>query len=134
MHKTITKTSVVFRAETPKFDGIIPAEFLVFFLPPKFDGNEIIPSLLNSEDYKNTDHEGLKGNIYRYYVKVPRNYRELPAKYPRGIFRKKIIPSGAGPGTGKPFIFPKNSRKEPENNANKNLRIGGELALLCRVR
>ena len=45
MHKTITKTSVVFRAETPKFDGIIPAEFLVFFLPPKFDGNEIIPWL-----------------------------------------------------------------------------------------
>ena len=36
-------TSVLFRAEIPGFAGIIPAEFRVFFLPPKFDGNGIIP-------------------------------------------------------------------------------------------
>ena len=36
--------SVWFRAEIPGFDGIIPAEFPRFFLPPKFDENEIIPS------------------------------------------------------------------------------------------
>ena len=39
-------SSVVFRAEIPKFDGIIPAEFRVFFLPPKFYGIGIIPSKL----------------------------------------------------------------------------------------
>ena len=45
--------SVVFRAEIPKFDGIIPAEFRVFFLPPKFYGIGIIPSKIkNSVDPK----------------------------------------------------------------------------------
>ena len=36
-------SSVFFRAEIPGFAGIIPAEFRVFSLLPKFDGNGIIP-------------------------------------------------------------------------------------------
>ena len=37
------QSSVLFRAKIPYFDGIIPVEFRVFFLSPKFVGNKIIP-------------------------------------------------------------------------------------------
>tara|TARA_B110001450_G_C17293897_1_gene348636 strand:- start:149 stop:325 length:177 start_codon:yes stop_codon:yes gene_type:complete len=47
------------------------------------------------------------------FLKIQRKYRELPAKVPRRIFPEKIIPSGASPGNGKPFIFP-NSEKLTE--------------------
>ena len=86
---------------------------------------------------KNIDHTGLQGlfpviistivRAFKNTAKDPRKHRVRPAQDPRKtrvrpaysaeFFRKKIIPSVASPGNGKPFIFPKNSRKEPENNA-----------------
>ena len=47
----------------------------------------------------------------------PRKTRERPAKdprVPRNLSVEKIIPSDERPGNGKPFIFPKNPRKETE--------------------
>ena len=60
--------SVVFRAEIPKFDGIIPAKFRVFFLPPKFYGIGKIPSLkIKFRGPKNIGHRRLKGSFSRYF-------------------------------------------------------------------